>query len=190
MNEHLIIVIVAFFTGLIIVPVATRHLKEHVSPYPKADLKQRFIALIIDVGIVVACYTALSPNNITLAAIISPVYLLIRDGLFRGQSFGKLWVGLMVIQIESGRPVRIVESLRRNFLFIVPGVNLSAGLLEMRQILTDEQGMRLGDRFAKTQVVHGKDSVELLKTVVDVLQSFRREVKARFLPERIKNIDW
>jgi hypothetical protein len=54
---------------------------------------------------------------------------------------------------------------------------------EARQTHTDEQGMRLGDRLARTQVVHGKEAIDLVKTVTDATLRLIAEIRGVSAPE-------
>jgi hypothetical protein len=137
----------------------------------------------VDLWITVALFVTVTRYSTLLAATVSPIYLVIRDGLFEGQSFGKLMVGLVAIRLESGKPVQLTGSLRRNFLFGVPGMNLAALFFEARQIQIDEQGVRLGDRFARTQVVHGKEAIDILKMVADAAQWIFERIRGVSVPE-------
>jgi uncharacterized RDD family membrane protein YckC len=101
------------------------------------------------------------------------VYSLVADGLpvekLKGQSLGKKWVGIRVVDHE-GRPVGLKTSVIRNipvgfvtFLMIVPfwGWILSAlvgiplGLIELSLIARAEQHQRLGDVMADSLVRKG-----------------------------------
>ena len=85
---------------------------------------------------------------------IGAAYLLLRDGV-RGQSLGKLWLGLVVINLETSEPCTLKDSVWRNALFLIPGANVAALVLEAVTTMRDPQGQRLGDRIAQTQVVEG-----------------------------------
>jgi len=183
-NSYLVFAVGAFLLGLVLIPLAIRNVKALVSPYAKADFERRFIASIVDLWVMVACYVTLVRFSVILATMISPMYLVFRDSLSEGQSFGKLMVGLVTIHLETGKPVRLAGSLRRNFLFAIPGMNVAALFFEARQIHVDEQGIRLGDRFARTQVVHGKEAIDILKMVADAAQWMMNKIRGVSLPER------
>ena len=76
-------------------------------------------------------------------------------------------------------------SVSRNVLFAIPGANVVSAFLETKTIIQDPQGLRLGDRFALTQVVEGfgaKDLIrDLMQALVDLLEqadnSLRRPEK-------------
>ncbi len=95
-------------------------------------------------------------------------YALVADGLFEGQSLGKKVVGLRVLG-ETGLPCTFLESLQRNltvglalvlmlqrvpyvwWLFWIGGALVL--LFEAFLAVTDDEALRLGDRFAHTQIV-------------------------------------
>jgi uncharacterized RDD family membrane protein YckC len=183
-DPYVIFALGAFFSGLILLRAAERRVKPVVSPYPKADAERRLIAFVIDFGVALAVFAALMPRDFIIATFVGPLYFLVRDAVFGGQSFGKLFVGLRVIELETAKPVRIAGSLHRNLLFAIPGMNVVALFFEARQVRADTQGMRLGDRFAKTQVVQGMGAVDLVKTVVNVARRLTRELRGKRLPLR------
>ncbi len=128
------------------------------------------LAALIDASICMICLVLLAPAGLIVALILSPLYLLVRDGLFLpGQSFGKWMLGLVVIQLEDGSPCQLARSLRRNVIFTVPGFNAVALLFEAQAVRSDGQGMRLGDRLAQTQVVEGKDAKDLVEMLQENL---------------------
>ncbi len=57
------------------------------------------------------------------------------------------------------------RSIQRNILFLIPGFNLVAVVLEAFAYRSEPQGQRLGDKIAQTQVVVGKDAKELTKVL-------------------------
>lgn len=63
------------------------------------------------------------------------------------------WPG--VISLDHGRPCSRVQSAQRNFILLVPGLNLVAAGLETIAVTRDPQGQRLGDMLANTQVIEG-----------------------------------
>jgi uncharacterized RDD family membrane protein YckC len=92
------------------------------------------------------------------------LYCLLRDGVYQGQSLGKLICGLMVVHVEKDQPCNLIGSLLRN----APGfvsVLISFALIycafiflliEPVAVFSNEKGLRLGDRWAKTQVIEKK----------------------------------
>ena len=91
---------------------------------------------------------------------------MLRDSV-RGQSLGKVLMGVVVISLDTGRPCGAKASVWRNVVLLVPGVNVVAIVLEPLTIARDPQGLRLGDRVAQTQVVEGLG-------VKDVAAAFQR----------------
>ncbi len=89
-----------------------------------------------------------------LAGLWALVYFLIKDGFGRGQSLGKKFSGLMVVQLESNTPCSLGTSFLRNvirlFLDLVPGIGF---FIEPVVLLLHEKGQRLGDLLSKTQVI-------------------------------------
>ncbi len=88
-------------------------------------------------------------------------YILLRDSFGKGQSFGKKVFGLKVIKLDNGLPCKSRDSIMRNLLgfgfiilnFILPFFTIPLLLIEPMAILKSEKGQRIGDRWARTQVV-------------------------------------
>ena len=112
-------------------------------------------------------------------AVIGGFYLVLRDAL-QGRSLGKLLFGLLVISLRTGQPATWRDSIRRNFLFLVPPPLVAGGSLELFAVATDPQGQRLGDRYAATQVVDGYGLADL----VAELQLEGRKLTAAVTPAR------
>ena len=110
---------------------------------------KRFLAFVIDsVG---AFVLALIPH---LGPFLAALYIVLRDGLhlapLKNRSLGKAVIGLKVVQAETGAPLEDwLDSVRRNWLFLVP----FAALVEGGVRLADPLGRRFGDRLAKSRVV-------------------------------------
>jgi uncharacterized RDD family membrane protein YckC len=124
----------------------------------------RLLAKFLDLLVVAALATF--PGWVGDAAGLT--YILVADGLFEGQSLGKRVVGLRVVG-ESGLPCTFLQSVQRN-LTVALGVLLMllrvpyvwwlfwligalVLLFEAFLAATDDEGLRLGDRFAETQIV-------------------------------------
>jgi len=162
--------------GMVYLPILMRQPKAFVSPYSKADVRKRMFAGIADGLIVASCVVLYMSQDSLLFVALGAVYLLFRDALFiPGQSVGKFLYGLRVISLDNGRPCGRLHSAKRNFILLVPGLNLVAAVLEMRAITRDPQGQRLGDTLANTQVVEGLSVKELATS----LQRDLLEVSAR-----------
>jgi len=132
-----------------------------------ASFLNRFIARSIDLIIVVALYEII-PSIGYFAGLI---YLLIADGLFEGRSVGKKLMGLKVV-LENNTECGYKESIFRNFPFAVGfilcgifgAIPLIGWLMsfiiivvilafESLVIIGSDNGKRLGDEIANTQVV-------------------------------------
>jgi uncharacterized RDD family membrane protein YckC len=74
-------------------------------------------------------------------------FLLLRDG-FNGQSPGKKVLGLQVINIVTGVPIRFGDSFKRNLILLVPVLPIVVAV----QIFT-ANGLRIGDEWAQTKVI-------------------------------------
>jgi uncharacterized RDD family membrane protein YckC len=150
----------------------------HVPAAGKADLTKRAVAGIIDgVAAVLVGFIPL------VGGLLSTAYWLARDGLdlefMPNRSLGKKVVGLKPVMLD-GRPVDLETSLKRNWPFAISGVAqillfipiigwllmvpvallaLAAVIVEVFLVLTDDEGRRLGDRFAETRVVEVGDGM-------------------------------
>jgi RDD family len=117
-----------------------------LSLYLKADVRRRLTAAFIDglmaVTLCLVCWTVVG----LLSNAAGGAYLLLRDAI-GGQSIGKLLLGLLVIDLETGRVSSLSGSIRRNLLLLLPGANVVAIFLEARTIIIDPQGQRLGNRL-------------------------------------------
>ncbi len=142
----------------------------------KADLLHRGIAKVIDFLIMGALCTI--PTIVGVVA--GAVYILISDGLYKGQSLGKKLIGLKVVvrdpQGECSRSCWFKDSIIRNLLF---GITLFLSSIPLLGILffllgivvvvveayfvyADDHGIRVGDIFAGTQVVdHEPDEADV-----------------------------
>jgi len=143
------------------------------SPYARAAVGSRLVAWLIDalLGIV-----ALVPGAVLAAAgyaanedegmmvMGGTVFLLgllwaiwygfTKDGGSSGQSIGKRHAGLMVVHLPSNTPCTRAQSAIRALVVIVTNVVPAVGwLIEPVMIFIGEDGRRLGDRAAETQVI-------------------------------------
>jgi uncharacterized RDD family membrane protein YckC len=128
--------------------------------YPKPQVLNRFIAKVIDLLIVAAASRVVPPVGV-LAGL---AYILLADGFGGGRSVGKRLIGLQTIVPRTRDPAGFRESIIRNLpcglaqlAFEIPyvgwigwGAVLS---LEALLVIGNEQGRRLGDEIAKTQVI-------------------------------------
>ena len=128
--------------------------------YPKAHVLNRFIAKLIDVFIVVGAEKIAPP----VGFLSGLAYILIADGFAGGRSIGKRLVGLQTMRLDLRETAGFKESIIRNvplgaalMAYAVPYVGwiLSLAILAFEGLLIvgNEQGRRLGDEVARTQVL-------------------------------------
>ncbi len=128
--------------------------------YPKAHVLNRFIAKLIDLFLVVAADEVAPP----VGFLSGLAYILIADGFAGGRSIGKRLVGLQTLRVDVRAPAGFRESIIRNLpfgaaqlAFAVPYVGwlVSVAILAFEGLLIigNEQGRRLGDEVARTQVL-------------------------------------
>jgi uncharacterized RDD family membrane protein YckC len=148
------------------------------SPYARAAVGARLVAWLIDaaLGIVAlvpgavlaaAGYAAdedegmmVMGGTIFLVGLLWAIwYAFTKDGGGgTGQSFGKRRVGLMVVHLPSGTPCTRAQSAIRALVAIVTNVVPGIGwLIEPVMVFIGEDGRRLGDRAAETQVIAAAD---------------------------------
>ena len=152
--------------AIVYMPLVKRLMPAVVTPYAKADLRKRFAAAAVDAFVTLTGLIFWWTLNSTLPLAAAAAYVVLRDALFApGQSVGKFMVGLHVIHVRTHQRCTRAGSIRRNILFLVPGLNLVAVVLEWMTIVRDPQGERLGDLLAETQVVDGLGARELVKAV-------------------------
>ena len=121
-----------------------------------AEPKDRFVGAAIDFVPVLIVFLVLIPISTgaaSLFAVIGSVYLIFRDLIGNGQSIGKRFVNLQVVDAETDRVPDPMALILRNLAFGVPGLNVVAALVEGVQALRHPQGLRFGDMFAQTGVV-------------------------------------
>jgi uncharacterized RDD family membrane protein YckC len=148
------LVLPAALFAIVYFPAVTQLSMAVVSPYGKADLKKRLFALAIDGFVVLTAWFLYTHVESSLFLVAGAAYILLRDAM-QGQSLGKLLMGLVVVSVETGRPIALKGSVYRNVVLVLPGVNVVALFLEPITVFRDPQGQRLGDRLAQTQVVEG-----------------------------------
>jgi hypothetical protein len=132
--------------------------------YPKAQVLNRGIAKLIDLLIVAAAGQMFMP----VGFLGGLAYILIADGFAGGRSIGKRLIGLQTVLPDRREAAGFRESIIRNLpfavallAFAVPYVGPYVGWLvllviiafEAVLIIGNEQGRRLGDEVAGTQVL-------------------------------------
>jgi uncharacterized RDD family membrane protein YckC len=150
--------------------------------YPKGPLGARFLATVIDVlvgcaafipallvaawGLVEAFGSGSSSSNygepifvvamlLALAGGIWSIYYgFAKDGRAGGASIGKAKMGLMVVRLADKRPCTPGQSALRVLTLIILNVIPAVGwLIEPVVVLAADDGRRLGDKAAGTQVI-------------------------------------
>ena len=138
--------------------------------YPKARLGARFLAYIIDllVTIIPAIILALigyamSPRRglgpvaalmLLLGFVWAVYYSFVKDSWNRGQSVGKKAMDLMVVDVKTNQPCTVGESALRALILGLLNLIVGVGwLIEPIVVLVSENGRRLGDLAAGTQVI-------------------------------------
>ncbi len=130
--------------------------------YAKVEVGTRVIAALIDS--VMSYIVGFIP---ILGAIVGAVYMLLKDGLFEGQSVGKKVMKLQVIT-EEDKKADFSISAKRNAIFAIPIalmiipilgwvlapiVGLVILVIEFLKVMNEPGGRRLGDNWAGTQVI-------------------------------------
>ena len=141
--------------------------EEEPSGYPKASLLLRAGARAVDAAIAWAFYIATGPAGVVMGLL----YILFADGMLGGQSAGKKIFGVKVVYLPTRSGARHRESVLRNapfgliiILSMMPELGAHAfwaglaviGGIEALQVIRDPEGIRLGDTWAQTQVIDGK----------------------------------
>lgn len=111
--------------------------------------RRRLLAWFIDLLVIIGLFILLR----WIGGLAASLYLLLRDGLFEGQSVGKRIVGLRVLVLPEERRCGFKESAIRNVLWIIPVMNLVMALTGLHALTHDPHGRHWGDRLANTRVV-------------------------------------
>lgn len=174
------LVLPAVLFGLVYFPTLNYMSVGLVTPYAKGDVRKRLLAAWVDGMPVLAAWVLYVRAGSLAGAGIAVLYLVLRDSI-GGQSLGKLLVGLVVVNVTTGRLCTWKESVLRNVFALIPGANIVAPFLETVTIIRDPQGQRLGDRLAHTQVIEGLGARELAKSFerwwTDVFGRLEREAR-------------
>ena len=85
---------------------------------------------------------------ILISLLLTGGFVLFRDGLSGGEGFGKRLVRLRVVRCDGSRCDFLSSALRNVTLLVPPLIPI-----EFVLAVVDREGIRVGDRIAKTQVV-------------------------------------
>lgn len=104
----------------------------------RIDIQRRFVALVVDV--VVSYFSGIVVSFIPIVNAFLPVYatmiiyLLCRDFLFEGRGVGKNIMGIQVVDITTGAPCSLIQSVQRNVILLAPYIVLQAVEIVLRFI--------------------------------------------------------
>ena len=157
-------------------PLLARYTASFASPYPKADVQLRLLAGGVDAFLFSASVYFYASSRSTWFLAAGMLYLALRDGI-SGRSVGKFLFGLRVVRLDKDRPCTVADSIRRNLVFLIPGVNVAAIVLEPVTMARDPQGHRLGDRVADTQVVVGLGARDLVRLLAKWSEDWATSVR-------------
>lgn len=125
---------------------------------PVAEPRDRFAAAAIDflppLILLMATHAAALPNVSLLILIGGCVWFMARDVIFRGQSPGKRWLGLQVVDGDTLDEATRSQLFLRNLEFGVPGINVVIAIAELIACVVREDAGRFGDDWAGTSVVY------------------------------------
>lgn len=159
-------------------PVAGRPAREmRVGPvrYRKASIGKRLVAFLIDsfiafapvvlaFGLMFGALTNLAEAGAGVGFLLFVAaigwtfyYRLTKDGRANGQSIGKSLLDLMVIDTETNRPCTRGKSALREIVMLGLDALPFGFLVEPIAAIVDDDGRRIGDRAANTQVIEVAD---------------------------------
>ena len=101
--------------------------------------QQRVYAWLID-GLVSMGLAGLFAWTGLMGWIPSAAYFSLRDGLFEGQSVGKRVLGLRLVMLPDEAPCNFLQSVIRNFLWVLFPVNFVVGLTGLHYLFHDAAG--------------------------------------------------
>lgn len=154
-----------------------------IPEYEKADLGKRFLAYLLDGLITLILFIpsialisevfisyfsygynsidSLNPSKLVLGFIlilIPFIYALIKDGLGEGQSYGKRAMDLMVVNVNSNNPCSKSNSAGRNIMTsLISSIPYIGWLIEVIMVFANQEGRKLSDLVAGTQVIDVKE---------------------------------
>ena len=126
---------------------------------PRANFGRRFVAYLIDIilisvigGILVAIFD--TAVGYTLDILIGIAYFAFLEGGPKGQTLGKMALGIRVIDFSSGGPIGYGRGVIRYLARILSAIVIFLGYLWM---LWDKEKQTWHDKIAKTVVVPVQD---------------------------------
>lgn len=147
-----------------------------ITDFKKADIVKRFLAFAID------SFAAFLVGFVPIiGGLAGGAYILVRDGLdtefMKKRSLGKKIMKLKPLTLE-GKDLTLEDSVRRNWVLalgslcqilmfipiigwiLIPLVGIAAMVLlivEIFLVLSDDKGIRLGDKWARTIVIESDE---------------------------------
>jgi len=126
--------------------------------YAKRGIMNWVAAVLLDMLVMLPIWYVFYLSGMArIGGLVTLAYSLFKDGIdFAGldnRSIGKKIMGLRVINPATGQRCTYVDSLLRQFMFIIPIINIFAVILEFILVLANDKGIRLGDKLAKTMVI-------------------------------------
>jgi len=124
------------------------------------------VPLMLASGILIAIGVTSDASAFTALGVMAMIcsfgwgiyYSFTKDGRERGQSIGKKKLNLMVVNITTNKPCTKGESFLRELdLFFLQMFPIVGWLVEPIFIVASDDGRRLGDRAADTQVIDVND---------------------------------
>jgi len=114
------------------------------------------LAFVITISVSVLSFTLVSTGTppiylfFILPVLILPlIYVLFKDSIRKGRSFGKKFNKIKVIDYKTLKPCTAIQSFLRNIILFIPMMII----VEYIILHMDDEGRRLGDKFAGTIVV-------------------------------------
>jgi len=119
-----------------------------------AQILDQFLASFLYAILVFGVSKLLTYENISVFFVgiyFYLMYFLFNDGFPNGQSYGKYLMKIKVIDKTSGESCSYFQSLKRNFMSLIPIINILDALM-----IFSSQNQRFGDRIADTVVINAK----------------------------------
>ena len=125
-------------------------MSDYLQPAP---LRDRVLAACVDFAAPVGVWILLKKIGMpVLGLLLTMVYILLRDGA-EGQSLGKRWRKIGVLNLDHELPATWKDSALRNMFLALPFLGFVIAGVEAYLGLRDRDRRRFGDRFAHTMVV-------------------------------------
>lgn len=157
----------AYDPGVYTMPGPVSYQAGRAVVYPKVSTLTRFVASLLDSFIMGLAYLPIliaaetDSGFFYFIGIIGVIWALwynfTKDGRTNGQSIGKKAMGLMVIKLNTNLPCTKGTSALRALLWVIPYIGGFIMLADCIMILLTDNGRRIGDHIAGTQVINASD---------------------------------